>query len=722
MAILCERARASWSATPVLCALLAMGCTPPAKPTLALNRDHLDFGTVEAELGVFRLGVALTNTGDAPLRLTDLRLDPPSPELELEGLPMGALPAGDRKVVTVVYRPLVDGSLSSVLRVEAADGQGPREVPITGRAVHLGAVVRMDSGAGCPGLPGSLDFGTVTNGSALTRQVTVESTGTGAISILRANVSPADAGFTVEGIGTGLVMEPGQTASLTVRYDPRRPGPQAGLITLQTNSLSPTPLTVPVCGTGLVSALCVSPPSLQFGTVLAGTSGVARLTASSCGNLPVVLQTVGLVAPAPGFSVTSGAPALPATLAPGESADFDVQFDATSNLAARSRVRLTSSSLVTPELFVPAGANLPPACNARIGAETMRFYKDISWAQPLVITNLGTRDCLLERIEIVPAGSAFSIDRLVTLPAVLPGRSSLDLTVKYTPPASAMNPTSATLQLELDWVHEVSLRGDPRPQAGCHLLPVTPSVDFGLIDPRQPAIRPFGLNNVGAGPCEIFGARFDQPEFSVLIPSITIDGQTTVSYAISYTPAPGSVGPVQGTMTLTTSDHDQPQLDIPVLAGHVRCDPDCHCLANQTPTYWRFSSSYVGSAVHPAAMNETAYEQSCDPQSCATGQVAVEVGRGMLQCAAPPPTCPAGQGLEFKGDGWTCVPCPLIVQYGSLFDSMRACAPEPNLSCSGGESPTFDAQGRTWSCVPTCDNGQYDQRTVPGGALVCIPC
>ena len=100
----------------VLCALLAVGCAPATEPAkLAVNRDHLDFGAIEAGF-TSRLAIALSNPGDTTLHVTELALDPTTPELSLEGLPVDALAPGDRKVVVVVF------TRSAAARVPSAMG------------------------------------------------------------------------------------------------------------------------------------------------------------------------------------------------------------------------------------------------------------------------------------------------------------------------------------------------------------------------------------------------------------------------------------------------------------------------------------------------------------------------------------------------------------------------------------------------------------------------
>jgi hypothetical protein len=700
---------------PLLFAVLLAGCAP--KPVLELNRDHLDFGQVEVG-GTYRLSVVLSNAGETSLKIDGVSLTAESAEVELEGLPLEGLEALGGHVLRVVYRPTVEGALSALLRIEAADGKGARALPIEARAVTLSAVVQPESGASCPGVAGSIDFGTVANGDAGVRLVTVESTGSGNIGMLKATISPADAGFAVEGLAAASSLAPGQRVTFTVKYDPTRAGPQAGTITLQTSSFKVPRLEIPICGTGLVSALCAAPATLSFGDVAAGASATAQLTVSSCGNLPVTLLSA-LVVPdagsAPGFSIPTPL-VLPQALDPGQSTVFDVRFDSTSALTARSKLQLTSSSPVTPSVLVPAGANLPPPCNATLGPASLRFYKDLPVPQAVSLTNRGSTDCLIERIEIVPAGAPFALERRLTLPAVLAARSTMELPLTYSPPSTARTPNTATLELELDWVHDVQLRGDPRPPPGCHLVPESPVVDFGLVSTVTSPSRNLKLTNVGTEACTIHGVTFDKVGFVSFIAATMIAAQSASFITVGY-----SGPPLTATMTISSTDDDQPQLTVPVFTGHLRCDPNCMCTADETATYWRFSGN-VGSALTPATGTIGAYHQSCDPKRCANGEVAVEVDRGVIQCVTGPPDCPAGTAFELVGQEWSCVPCALVVQYGSIFSGERVCAPVPMLTCGAELAPTFDAKERTWRCVSTCDNGLYDQRTLANGTLVCIPC
>ena len=110
-------------------------------------------------------------------------------------------------------------------------------------------------------------------------------------------------------------------------------------------------------------------------------------------------------------------------------------------------------------------------------------------------------------------------------------------------------------------------------------------------------------------------------------------------------------------------------------------------------------------------------------RTCAAGEVIVELADGTRRCV-PEPTmaCPQGQQLDYVApDGWRCVPCHYVVQFGVLFAFERVCANEGRLKCWEGTVPTFVEDTRRWECRPTCNNGLYDQ-IVLDGRLLCVPC
>jgi hypothetical protein len=695
--------------------LVLAACAPNEPPLLFVNKQALAFGTVEVNGGTYRQPVAISNVGDRPLRITTLRLETDSGELELWGTPVEQLEPMERRALAVRYTPTNEGNVSGVLHLEANDGQGPRELPVRGLAGRLAAELHASGAERCGTTPSSLDFGTVTNGAPAVREFTVLSTGTAPISVLKASLTPDDAGFVVSG-PFGQPLAPGGAATFRVTYDPRLPGAQAVAVTLTTSSVLQPKLTVSLCGIGRVEALCVTPRELDLGAVTSGTTATASLRVTSCGNLPVTVRDVSLtqVNGMPGFSLPSP-PTIPRVMPEGDSFDVDVRFVASSALSARSLVRVQSSSAVTPSLDVPVGANLPPPCSVSISPNPLTFFNVVP-AAPLRITNQGARDCVMQRLTLVQSGSSFTLERDIELPAVLPAHASMEVPLRYTPGGA---PESAKLELEFDFVRAVQLRGDPAPPPGCRLVSLQRQVDFGLLPPGVAGSASVTLLNAGRDSCLLTSATTDQPTLSVELPQQELESQRALTLDVRYTPSP-TVPAVRGTLTVSSNDGTRPELVLPVFAGHTFCDPDCQCTDDETLAHWRFSAGFVGSNITDAG-GAKAIRRSCEPRRCAGNAVLVEVGRGDLECAPPPPVCADPEGLDYVQDGWQCVPCELIVQFGGLFDGLRACAPRPNLTCAAGQAPTFDATTHTWDCAKTCNNGLYDQHRLYG-QLVCVPC
>ena len=129
------------------------------------------------------------------------------------------------------------------------------------------------SGSGTPSTlllsvsPTSLAFGSVTVGSGVTQQTTLTNTGTGAVSI--SNVSVAGAGVSVSGVSPGQTLNPGDTVSVSVTFDPAGAGAVSGGVTI-TSTAADSPTTISLTGTG--AATVVHQVSLSW---TASTSQIA---------------------------------------------------------------------------------------------------------------------------------------------------------------------------------------------------------------------------------------------------------------------------------------------------------------------------------------------------------------------------------------------------------------------------------------------------------------
>jgi len=102
----------------------------------------------------------------------------------------------------------------------------------------------------------SVAFGNVPVGSPATQSVTLSSTGTAAVIVNSAAVSGT--GFSVSGATFPLTLNPSQTATLSLQFDPTATGAATGKLTIASNSSSNSSAAVALSGTGVPIAVDLS--------------------------------------------------------------------------------------------------------------------------------------------------------------------------------------------------------------------------------------------------------------------------------------------------------------------------------------------------------------------------------------------------------------------------------------------------------------------------------
>jgi len=115
--------------------------------------------------------------------------------------------------------------------------------------------------------PASLNFGNTTVGTSSSLPVTLTNSGNSAISI--SSVIIAGPGFGANGVSSGTILSPGQTASLNVTLAPAATGNLSGTLTIISDAAN-SPAVISLSGVGVpatVTSITVSPanPSIAVG-------------------------------------------------------------------------------------------------------------------------------------------------------------------------------------------------------------------------------------------------------------------------------------------------------------------------------------------------------------------------------------------------------------------------------------------------------------------------
>ncbi len=192
-----------------------------------------------------------------------------------------------------------------------------------GIATALVAMVSVSARAATPQLactPANINFGTIVLDQAGTLPVTVTNQGTTSVTVSGIVVNSSV--FTTSSLALPLVLPAGQSVGLSITFTPTARGWTYSTIDISSNASNPT-LVLAVQGAGVRSAFATSmPATMSFGQVAMGTSSTLPvvITNTKSSSLTVSgLQTTGS-----GFSISG--PALPLTLAVGQSVTLSVNF------------------------------------------------------------------------------------------------------------------------------------------------------------------------------------------------------------------------------------------------------------------------------------------------------------------------------------------------------------------------------------------------------------
>jgi len=96
----------------------------------------------------------------------------------------------------------------------------------------------------------SLNFGSVNVSSSGSQNVTLTNAGNSSVSI--SNVSVLGAGFNANGVSSGLILNPGQSATMTATFSPSASGSMTGSVTVASTATN-SPDTIALSGTGMAT-------------------------------------------------------------------------------------------------------------------------------------------------------------------------------------------------------------------------------------------------------------------------------------------------------------------------------------------------------------------------------------------------------------------------------------------------------------------------------------
>jgi hypothetical protein len=389
----------------------------------------------------------------------------------------------------------------------------------------------------------SVAFGNVPVNTPATQTVTLSSTGTVALTISGATVTGS--GFTLASGTFPMTLNPGQTAALSVQFDPSAEGAATGQLTLTSNSSANSSAVVALSGTGQPQLI-----GLTCANASIGGTGTDLCT-----------ETLSGPALAPGFRValSSNNPAVttgPAALVQTNSTTAQFTVNVTPVPAAETAILTATAGSVTETFTLALTVPVPVLSTSVASVAFGNVPVNTPATQTVTLSSTGTAALTISGATVTGSGFILASG---TFPMTLNPGQTAALSVQYDPSAEG----AATGQLTLTSNSSgnsstvVALSGTGEPQLtgiSCAMASITgTATDLCTVTISGPALAPgfrVGLSNnnpaVSISPAALVQTNNTSAQFTAtvtLVPTAQLvtltatDGTVTDTFALQLNAA-----------------------------------------------------------------------------------------------------------------------------------------------------------------------------------------
>jgi hypothetical protein len=367
-------------------------------PQLEVSASSHDFGKVTVNTSVTS-ALTLTNTGTANLRISHISVDGQTFASSGVNVPT-TLPAGATVAMDVTFAPKTPGNYSGSLAISSDDGDTPTtKVNLSGEATTapIGKLTAT---------PATLNFTNVKTGTSTSTTATLRNDGNANVTL--SQIKLTGAGFSASGIATPVLMVPGETLALTVKFSPSAAGTSTGNIALVNSQGGVT--TVSISGTSTAtapaSALSVTPGSVNFGNVVSGVTNTQPVQITNSGSSSIKITSANVTGS--GFDITGMS--LPMTLNAGQSSSFNVRFNPTTAAASTGSVTLASDAANSTVAISLSGTGVAAGYTLSVNPASVNFGNvtvGATASHSITVTNTGNANVAISGISL--SGATFSL-------------------------------------------------------------------------------------------------------------------------------------------------------------------------------------------------------------------------------------------------------------------------------------------------------------------------
>jgi hypothetical protein len=314
--------------------LVASATATGVAASMGVSPGSVSFGNVHVGTPATQT-IQLTNGGSASGTINSISATGTGFSVSGLSTPQTLNP-GQSVTFTAEFKPPSSGADSGSISIATSSSSSPMDVSLSGTGVTSTYILTPSAT--------SLSFGSVNDGTKVTKQVVLQNTGSADVDI--STVSVSGSGYSVSGVANGTDLTPGQSATLNVIFDPSTGGSLPGTVKIASNAAG-SPLDISLSGTGVAAATYVltpSPASLSFGSVNDGTTATQQVNLQNTGTGTVDISTVSITGSGYTFSgVPNGT-----NLTPGQTAVLTVNFDPSTTGSIPGTVTIKSNAAGSP--------------------------------------------------------------------------------------------------------------------------------------------------------------------------------------------------------------------------------------------------------------------------------------------------------------------------------------------------------------------------------------
>lgn len=409
---------------------MAFNVTVPVT-SLMLSTAALNFPNQPLKIPSAPQSITMTNFGTVPITFTSWVTTTGFTQTNTCG---SSLAPGKTCTINIVFTPHQSIPYSGTLTITDSDPTLSQIVTLTGTSVGSPTIKLSAHSLSFHGI----DFGS----TSAPQTVTITNSGTGIMNISSITITGPNASNFAETDTCGAPVETTETCEITVTLTPTTLGSLSATVTINSNSTN-NPQTFTLSGSGL-TAIKVSPPSINFGTVNVGKQGSGHVvTISNLSSVALSLNQLQVIGNNPQDFVLS-ANTCGSSLAPTSSCTVTATYVPTSGGARSATLSIADGDPTSPQSVTFTGsAKAISVSPSSVGYGTVSVGK--SSMHTVTVTNAGTATVSLNPLQISgPNAGDFTMSNN-TCGSSLSGTSSCSVNVTFSP--SATGARSATLTL-----------------------------------------------------------------------------------------------------------------------------------------------------------------------------------------------------------------------------------------------------------------------------------